>query len=172
MRIIDKQGRRVSDPDLDKGKLVNEKRVIFHRYEIEREEEGHHEVVAEYPNGGKDVKWVVDVPEAGKWVAYDESGERVETDMQAPHDAPHDAEIPDIEEFQRYVALTDEEIEGRKREKVQDEIARRVADLRNTDYVAIKIAEGAATREDYADVIAQRQQWRDEINRLEDDLRG
>lgn len=39
--------------------------------------------------------------------------------------------------------------------------------LTETDYIACKIAEGAATREDYADMIAQRQAWRDEINRLE-----
>lgn len=39
--------------------------------------------------------------------------------------------------------------------------------LTDTDYIACKIAEGAATREEYADVIAQRQEWREEINRLE-----
>lgn len=38
--------------------------------------------------------------------------------------------------------------------------------LRDTDYIAAKIAEGAATREEYADVISQRQAWRDEINEL------
>jgi len=36
-----------------------------------------------------------------------------------------------------------------------------------TDYVVIKIAEGVATADEYADVIAQRQQWRQEINALE-----
>lgn len=45
-----------------------------------------------------------------------------------------------------------------------DELKRNLTD---TDYVACKIAEGAATREEYADMIAQRQAWRDEINRLE-----
>lgn len=39
--------------------------------------------------------------------------------------------------------------------------------LADTDYVVIKIAEGAATAEDYADVIAQRQSWREEIRELE-----
>ena len=36
-----------------------------------------------------------------------------------------------------------------------------------TDYAVIKIAEGAATADEYANVIAQRQQWRQEINALE-----
>lgn len=39
--------------------------------------------------------------------------------------------------------------------------------LANTDYVVIKIAEGVATPEEYADVIANRQAWRHEINELE-----
>ncbi len=39
--------------------------------------------------------------------------------------------------------------------------------LSETDYAVIKIAEGAATTADYADLIAQRQTWRAEINDLE-----
>lgn len=57
-------------------------------------------------------------------------------------------------------------------EPTAEEIAKqRIAELKkllvDTDYIAVKIAEGAATKEDYADVIAQRQGWRDEINELE-----
>jgi hypothetical protein len=36
--------------------------------------------------------------------------------------------------------------------------------LTSTDYIAAKIAEGKATKEEYTDKIAQRQQWRDDIN--------
>lgn len=47
----------------------------------------------------------------------------------------------------------------------------RIAELKmflaDTDYAVIKIAEGAATKEEYADLIAQRQAWREEINELE-----
>jgi len=39
--------------------------------------------------------------------------------------------------------------------------------LAATDYIAAKIAEGAATREEYAAKIAERQAWRTEINTLE-----
>jgi sulfur carrier protein ThiS len=38
--------------------------------------------------------------------------------------------------------------------------------LADTDYISAKIAEGSATIKDYADQIAQRQAWRQEINRL------
>ena len=40
----------------------------------------------------------------------------------------------------------------------------REAKLTSTDYIAAKIAEGKATKTEYADKIAERQQWRDDIN--------
>lgn len=38
--------------------------------------------------------------------------------------------------------------------------------LADTDYIACKIAEGAATLEEYAEIIAQREEWRTQINEL------
>lgn len=55
---------------------------------------------------------------------------------------------------------TEEEIKAAR-------IAELKANLSATDYAVIKIAEGAATPEEYANVIAQRQAWRVEINELE-----
>ena len=40
----------------------------------------------------------------------------------------------------------------------------REAKLSSSDYIAAKIAEGKATKTEYADKIAQRQTWRDDIN--------
>ena len=40
----------------------------------------------------------------------------------------------------------------------------REAKLTATDYIAAKIAEGKATKTEYAAKIAERQQWRDNIN--------
>lgn len=42
--------------------------------------------------------------------------------------------------------------------------------LTNTDYIAAKIAEGKATKTEYADKIAERQQWRDDINAAKDEI--
>ena len=39
--------------------------------------------------------------------------------------------------------------------------------LADTDYKAIKYAEGFISEEEYAPIKAQRQEWREEINRLE-----
>ena len=47
------------------------------------------------------------------------------------------------------------------------EIAKLKAKLAATDYIAAKIAEGAATREEYAEELAERAAWRARINELE-----
>jgi hypothetical protein len=39
--------------------------------------------------------------------------------------------------------------------------------LTDTDYIAVKIAEGSATKSEYAVEIAERKAWRSEINTLE-----
>lgn len=44
----------------------------------------------------------------------------------------------------------------------------RKALLSNTDYIAAKIAEGSATKEEYREQIAERQRWREEINAAEE----
>ena len=42
--------------------------------------------------------------------------------------------------------------------------------LTATDYIAAKIAEGKATKAEYADKIAERQQWRDDINAAKEEI--
>ena len=44
--------------------------------------------------------------------------------------------------------------------------------LSSTDYIACKIAEGSATKEEYAELIQTRQAWRDRINQLEEVIRS
>ena len=52
-------------------------------------------------------------------------------------------------------------------EEAEEKIRVLKMQLAETDYIASKIAEGSATAKDYADEIAERQEWRAEINRLE-----
>ena len=46
----------------------------------------------------------------------------------------------------------------------------REARLTATDYIAAKIAEGKAMQKEYAGKIAERQQWRDDINAANDEI--
>ncbi|MGN0804069.1 MAG: hypothetical protein ACI4MS_01670 [Candidatus Coproplasma sp.] len=48
--------------DLNKGKLLYDEIKTIIPAVAGQEEQGHYETVADYPNGGKDVKWVVDQP--------------------------------------------------------------------------------------------------------------
>lgn len=61
--------------DLSKGYL-KEDILITHYDEVKAvEEKGHYETIAEYPNGGKDVEWVVDVKGVEYKPARDEEEE-------------------------------------------------------------------------------------------------
>ena len=56
--------------------------------------------------------------------------------------------------------------------QAQNDIIRdREGRLAATDYIAAKIAEGKATKTEYKAKIDERQGWRDEINRLEEELK-
>ena len=52
----------------------------------------------------------------------------------------------------------------------QSIILDREGKLSSTDYIAAKLAEDKATQEEYADKIAQRQTWRDDINAAQDEI--
>lgn len=44
------------------------------------------------------------------------------------------------------------------------------AQLKDTDYIAAKIAEGKATKTEYKEKIDLRQQWRDQINAAREEI--
>lgn len=69
-------------------------------------------------------------------------------------------EDDDYEEVQIYERIPDEALTANRIMELKQKLA-------DTDYTVIKIAEGAATAGEYADVIANRQAWREEINELE-----
>lgn len=62
---------------------------------------------------------------------------------------------------------TVEEIKVDETAKINRQIFELKQKLTQTDYKAIKYSEGLLTDKEYAEVKAQRQAWRDEINRLE-----
>ena len=138
MRIFDENNNEIQEYDQTKGFLKNDKILKAHHEAIkEVPEQGHYEVIAEYPNGGKDVEWVVDVEGVKASDAWDE-----------------------YEDILRFVLFTDKEL-------AEQRIAELKGNLFNTDYVVLKIAEGAATLDEYSEVIQQRAAWRKEINELE-----
>ena len=70
MKIIDKTGAAIESPDLSLGYLVDGTETVDHPAQEGVPELSHYETVAEYPNGGKDVRKVIDraaVPAAPAW---------------------------------------------------------------------------------------------------------
>lgn len=132
----------LKDYDLEKGYLKGDKLEYTVPVVKGVKEKGHWETIAEYDNGGKDVEWVVDV------AGIDEIPEHTE-----------------YEDIQVYVLYTEKEL-------AQHKIAELKRNLAETDYRAIKYAEGEYTEEEYAPYKKQRQEWRDEINQLEEKLKG
>lgn len=62
-------------------------------------------------------------------------------------------------------------IEELEKQKKQDRILELKQLLSSTDYKAIKFAEGMLSEEEYAETKALRQSYRDEINKLEEELK-
>ncbi len=110
MKILDETGAVVENPDLTLGYLVDDTEPVEHPAVEGVEEVSHYETVAEYPNGGRDVRKVIDVPGVPAQAAWNE-------------------QIP----VQRYIRYTSEELaaqeEERKKQEAKDKLPETVAAL-------------------------------------------
>lgn len=108
MKIIDSNGSPIEAPDLTKGYLKPETQTIHHDAVAGVEEVSHYETIREYPNGGKDVKKVVDVKAVSAQEAYDEevevqryvlyTAEELAAQEKARKEAEEKAQLPTAEE--------------------------------------------------------------------------
>ena len=108
MKIIDSNGVEIATPDLTKGYLKPETQTIHHDAVAGVEEVSHYKTIAEYPNGGKDVRKVVDVPGVAAKEAYDEevevqryiryTTEELAAQEKARKEAEEKAQLPTAEE--------------------------------------------------------------------------
>lgn len=107
MKIIDENGAALENPDLTLGWLRDETEAVEHPAQEGVPELSHYETVAEYPNGGKDVRKVIDregVPAQDAWTE----------------------QVP----IQRYILFTAEELaakeEERKKAEAREKLPERV----------------------------------------------
>ena len=104
--IYNENMERIERPDTTLGYLKSSTRTEHHEAIEGVTEVWHYETVAEYPNGGKDVRKVVDVPGVEAQAAWDE-------------------EIP----IQIYVPYTHEELDRMKAERNKPTMADRLIAL-------------------------------------------
>lgn len=108
MKIIDINGNPMESPDLSLGWLEDKTQTIHHDAVEGVEEVSHYKTIAEYPNGGKDVEKVVDVPGVEAKDAWDEeeqmqvyhlyTTEELAAQEQARKEAEEKAQLPTAEE--------------------------------------------------------------------------
>ena len=132
----------MEDCDLTKGYFSN----IFYEHEYreaieEIPEQGHYQIVKEYPNGGKDVEWVVDIPKVEGRESFIE-------------------DIP----CQCYIQYTEEELIQQKKDELLSMIKQSLAD---SDYLIIRFLEGTIKRDRYVWTKKQRETWREIIKKIE-----
>lgn len=110
MKIIDENGAAIENPDLTLGYLVDDTEPVEHPAMEGVEEVSHYETVTEYPNGGKDVQKIIDVPGVPAQAAWTE-------------------QVP----VQRYIRYTEEELaaqeEERKKAEAREKLPETVAAL-------------------------------------------
>lgn len=100
MKIIDENGAALENPDLTLGWLRDEIDAIKHPAQEGVPELSHYETVAEYPNGGKDVRKIIDregIPARDAWTE----------------------QVP----IQRYIRYTAEELAAKEEERKKAEQA-------------------------------------------------
>ena len=70
--IYNENMEHIENPDLTLGYLKSDMRVEHHNAIEGVTEVWHYETIAEYPNGGKDVRKIIDVPGVEAQAAWDE----------------------------------------------------------------------------------------------------
>lgn len=106
MEIYNENMELIENPDLTLGYLKDSTRTVHHEAVEGVTEVWHYETIAEYPNGGKDIRKVVDVPGVEAQAAWDE-------------------EIP----IQIYVPYTQEELDRMEAERNKPTMADRLIAL-------------------------------------------
>lgn len=153
MKVYNKEKTNILEEfDLSLGYL-KEDIIINHIDKVDAvEEQGHYETIKEYPNGGKDIKWIIDV-------------ERVEA-----------VEEQNIEEkIQVYIPYSEIEL-------LKINANKRIQELKDflsqTDYIVIKLYEKTllggsiiSMIQEYTSVLKEREAARKEINELEESIK-
>ena len=113
--IYNENMERIEYPDLTMGYLKPGTRTVHHEAVEGVQEVWHYETVAEYPNGGRDIRRVVDVPGVAAQAAWDE-------------------EIP----IQIYVPYTKEELDRMEAERNKPTTDERIAQLEAQNEVLLE----------------------------------
>lgn len=153
MEVYNQEKTRIlseDEYDSTKGRFADDTITIHHDEVKAVERQVHYEVVKEYPNGGREVKEIVDVEGVEPKDAYDEK-----------------------KKVTVFIPYTEEELEAMRKEQA---ILNRKSELEETDYAIIKFMDSyikgnpallAEFEKEYKGLLEKREEARAEINALE-----
>ena len=157
MIIYDNQWNAIENPDLEAGKIENKYRPVIHKWIIDVEEVAKEVVVAEYPNGGKDVEYVVEVPEEGHWETYLEDGTPINFDGNIPDDLPHEQPVSDYENYGLYIRYTKEELDKivKAKQEAEQQAKKRAEQAKFLDSAPSRVNVAESNINDAQDALAE-----------------
>ena len=126
MKIIDENGAALENPDLTLGWLRDETEAMEHPAQEGVPELSHYETVAEYPNGGKDVRKIIDregIPARDAWTE----------------------QVP----IQRYIRYTAEELAAKEEERKKAEALEKLPERVDALQAALADADALNLDQDY-----------------------
>ena len=153
MEVYNQEKTRIlseDEYDSTKGRFADDTITIHHDEVKAVERQVHYEVVKEYPNGGREVKEIVDVEGVEPKDAYDEK-----------------------KKVTVFIPYTEEELEAMRKEQA---ILNRKSELEETDYAIIKFMDSyikgnpallTEFEKEYKGLLEKREEARAEINALE-----
>lgn len=128
--IFDDSWNEVLEPDLEQGRIVERSLEYMLSWIIDTPATLERRVVAEYPNGGKDIATVEVSPEIGHWVATLENGDTLPFIPYVPDGADKSQPIVVTSIYESYEPYSEEELESR-RLKAEEELAKAQREAKN-----------------------------------------
>lgn len=129
MVVLNESLMSTIEPDLELGTIEKVYVNVTYEWVVEQKEQSHIETIAEYANGGKDVRRVIDSPEVGHWRVVTDDGKELPIGDEVPSDWPKNAPIQKTIELNVYRPYTDEELAEIEQAKLDAENAVTMEDL-------------------------------------------
>lgn len=117
----------IENTETEDGIIIRDHIEVVKEWVVEVPAETEYVVIAEYPNGGKDVEERIVTPEKGHWENQNKDIPGNLTNP--PEDYPHDQPFVKLVEVERYHKYTPEEIEQHEAEKKATEDAKKQAEF-------------------------------------------
>lgn len=104
----------IDQPDMIQWEIVRDEKIpIFYEFIKTKDEVTKNELIAEYPNGGKDYREIIISPMEGHFDVTREDGSEFPYSIEIPEGIPISGKVPDVAEITYWHKLTESEQQQR-----------------------------------------------------------